>query len=457
MFNLLRWVCLVCVATIFFPTLDAAEEGKIYVMPLKTDVSEAQFFFLRRALKDAERANASAFVIDMETNGGSVEAALESMDALLKTKVPTYTYVDPRAFSAGALIAMATQKIYMSPTAVIGAAAPVISTGEDLPETMKDKSISVLTATARAAAQKNGHNPEIADAFIDKTKEVKIGDVMISPKDSLLSLSAEEAARKIDDKPVLAAGIAPTLEAMIEMAGLRGEVVHVEPSGAETLAVWITMLAPLFLVGGILGAYIEFKMPGFGLPGILSIICFGLSFFGHYIAGLAGLEVVLVFALGALLVMVEIFVLPGTFFLGITGAFLMLGSLIYSMVDRWPSQPIWPSSEQLLHPMITLAQAGLLAAVAIAILAKVLPHTPLYRKIVLQSSVPTGHVDELTDSGAPIAVGMTGIAQTMLRPSGKATFDGHPFHVVSNGPFIEAQTSVRVIAVHGSNIVVEPV
>ncbi|MEO8353946.1 MAG: NfeD family protein [Chthoniobacteraceae bacterium] len=453
----LRWVCLVCVAIIFFPALHAAEVGKIYVAPLKTDVSEAQFFFLRRALKDAERANASAFIIDMNTNGGEVGAALDAMDALLQTKVPTFTYINPRALSAGAYISVATQQIYMSPTAVIGAAAPVTSTGENLPETMNDKSISVLSATIRAAAQKNGHNAEVADAFVDKKKEVKIGEVLISAKDSLLSLSAEEAARKIDGKPVLAAGIAPTLEAMIEMAGLHGEVIQVEPSGVEKLAVWITMLAPIFLVGGILGAYIEFKMPGFGLPGILSIICFGISFFGHYVAGLAGFEVVLVFALGVLLVVLEMFVLPGTFFLGITGAFLMLGSLIYSMVDRWPSQPVWPSSEQLLQPMITLSQAGLLAAVAIAILAKVLPHTPLYQKIVLQSSVPTGHVDELTDTGVPIAVGMTGTAQTVLRPSGKATFDGRPFHVVSNGPFIEPETSVRVIDVRGARIVVEPV
>jgi membrane-bound serine protease (ClpP class) len=197
-------------------------------------------------------------------------------------------------------------------------------------------------------------------------------------------------------------------------------------------------------------------MPGFGLPGILSIICFGIGFFGHYVAGLAGWEVVLVFALGALLVVLEIFILPGTFFLGITGAFLMLGSLVYSMVDRWPSQPIWPSSEQLLDPMITMAQAGLLATVAIAILAKLLPHTPLYQRIVLQSAVPTGRVDERTDSGVLITVGMTGTAQTVLRPSGKASFDGRPIHVVSNGPFIEPETVVRVIAVQGTKIVVEP-
>jgi membrane-bound serine protease (ClpP class) len=102
----------------------ANPSGPVVVVPLDTNVSKAQFYFLRRALKEAERDKASAFVIDMSTYGGEVQAAINNMDALMKTSVPTYTYVNPRAISAGALIALATQKIYMSPSAVIGASAP---------------------------------------------------------------------------------------------------------------------------------------------------------------------------------------------------------------------------------------------------------------------------------------------------------------------------------------------
>ena len=101
------------------------------VVPIKTEISEAQFFFLRRALKEAEREHASAVVIDMDTYGGEIKAANNSMDALLKIGVPTYTYINPRAISAGALIALATEKIYMAPAGSIGAAAPVMSGGED--------------------------------------------------------------------------------------------------------------------------------------------------------------------------------------------------------------------------------------------------------------------------------------------------------------------------------------
>src|SRR4051794_31418715 len=126
----------------------AEERGAVYVVPLHSKVSATQFVFLRRALKEAERNGASAFVIDMRTYGGEVKAAIDNMDALLQTKVPTFTYINNKAISAGALIALATGKIYMSPTAVIGAAAPVSSLGEDLSKTMADKTVSALSAIA---------------------------------------------------------------------------------------------------------------------------------------------------------------------------------------------------------------------------------------------------------------------------------------------------------------------
>ena len=148
--------------------MHAAGQGEIVVIPLKGEVSQAQFFFLRRALKTAEREKASAVILDMETYGGEVFAAIDMMDALMKSDVPTYTFVDDKAISAGALIAVATGKIYMAPTAVIGASAPVSSGGEDLPSTMKDKTVSAISAIVRAASQKNDHNAELVEAFINK-------------------------------------------------------------------------------------------------------------------------------------------------------------------------------------------------------------------------------------------------------------------------------------------------
>ena len=425
-------------------------------MPLKTEVSSAQFYFLRRALKEAERQGASAFVIDMETYGGDVKAAIDSMDALLKTGVPTFTYINPRAISAGALIALATKQIYMSPTGVIGAAAPVTGGGEDLPKTMTDKTVSALSAMARAAAAKNGHRPELADAFISKEKEVKIGEVVIDKADSLLTLSGPEAVKVYEGKPLLAAGLADSLEEVLKKAGLTGPVKHIEPSGFEQAAFWITSLAPLFLLGGIIGAYLEFKTPGFGLPGLLSLVCFGLFFTGHYVAGLAGWEMGVIFAVGVLLVIGELFLHPGTIIPGLVGALLIAGALLWAMIDRYPGEPFLPTSEALARPLINLGIAFILAVILGYWLASFLPQTSLYQHIVLGTAVG-GSPISISTVARPVQLGLSGTAQTTLRPAGKAEFEGQVLDVVTQGDYIDPGTSIRVVGVDGLRVIVERV
>lgn len=449
------WLWLLLLAAVFGPAAPAAETGPVIVVPLKSEVSHAQFYFLRRALKAAERQQASAFVIEMETPGGDVAAAIDNMDALLKTTVPTHTWINHRALSAGALIALATKKIYMSPIGVIGAAAPVMMTGDDAPKTMNDKTVSALSAMARAACQKNGHNPDLADAFIRKEKEVKIGEVVIDKADTLLTLSADEAARVYDGKPLLAAGIAGSLEEMLRKAELTGTVERIQPTGFERLAFWITTLAPLLLLGGIIGGYIEFKMPGFGIPGIVSICCFTLFFAGHYIAGLAGWEVVVCFSIGVALVLSELILHPGTILPGLAGVFLMLAAMVYAMIDRWPSEPVWPTHEMLLRPLVNLSLAIVAAGLVIYLLAKQLPKTGVYQRFVLSDAVPPGEPAPLPPDAEPIATGMTGIAKTTLRPSGKASFGEELVDVIAQGEFIAAGSPVRVVLVEGVRVVVE--
>ena len=439
----------------FTTTLHAADTGPVIVVPIKTEISEAQFFFLRRALKEARRAGASAVVLDMDTYGGELKAADSSMDALLKTGVPTFTYVNPRALSAGALIALATQQIYMAPGASIGAAAPVMSGGEDLPKTMTDKVVSATSAMARGAAEKSGHRPELADAFISKEKEVKIGDVVVHPSGSLLTLTALEATALYQGKPLLAAGTADSLEAMLKSAGLTGPMRTIEPSGFEQIALWITALSPLFLLGGILGAYIEFKTPGFGLPGLLSVCCFAIFFTGHYLAGLAGWEVGAIFVIGLVLVMGELMLHPGTVIPGVVGALLMVGALIWAMIDRYPGEPFLPTSEMLVRPLINLGVALLLALIAGAVLARYLPRTSFYQRIVLSSTVHGDPAIVGVAHASSIQLGQNGIAQSMLRPSGKAEFGGHTVDVITQGEFIDPGLPVRVVAVDGMRVVVE--
>lgn len=433
--------------------------GPVYVVPLKGPVSKAQFFFLRRALKEASRDEASAVILDMDTPGGELGAATKMVDALDKAGLPTITWVDPNAGSAGALIALATKQIYMSPYSAIGAAAPVMGGGQDLQETMKKKVVSYYSAYFRSVAQKNGHNPEVAEAFINDEKELEVDGEVICEKGALLTLSAQEATRIVGGSPLLAVGIADSPKQVAEKAGLVGELVTLEPTGFERLAYIITLLAPLFLVGGIAGTYIEMKTPGFGVPGFIAAFCFLVFFAGHFLAGLAGYEVLAIFVLGLVLIAVDLIFFPGTVVLGLVGTALSMGALVWTMVDRYPRQGLLPSPEMLLVPLLNLAIAFVIAIIVLALLARVLPETPLYNRLILGSTIAPGpslgpstsEADEETKLGP----GAEGIAITPLHPSGTAEFGDRITDVVTQGDYIDRGASVRIVAVEGSRVVVE--
>lgn len=432
--------------------------GAIVVVPLKGEVSEAQFFFLRRVLKDGEAAGAKAYILDMDTPGGELNAAVEIMKALMKVQAPTYTYVDPNAGSAGALIALGTKYIWMAPVSAIGAAAPVMGMGQEVPETLNSKIVSYYSGYFRSAAQNNGHNPDIAVAFINKDEEVKVGGKVISEEGELLTLSAQEAVQKIDGKPVLAQGIAASVAELVRDAELAGPVVEVEPSGFEKAALLITMLAPLFMLGGIIGTYIEFKSPGFGVPGAIALLCFILFFAGHYVAGLTGMEVIAVFVVGLLLVFIELLFVPGIVVLALTGTLMMFGALLWAMVDYYPSGPEWPSLDLFLLPLANLGVAIGLSVVIIFFLAQYFPKLPLLGRLVLTASEPGGGsltMDEPGSSRLKVRAGDRGKALTMLRPVGRANFDGQTCDARSDGDFIAPGDELVALRVEGSEVVVE--
>ena len=452
------FTALLSLTTAAFSADDAsapAAVGPVFVIPLHGEVGPAQFYFLRRALKEAQRANASAVVLDVDTFGGRVDSAMEEMDELLTTRIPTIAFVNTKAISAGSLISLAAKRIYMHPNALIGASAVVGGEGEDLNATMKEKSTSMVVAKARGAAKASGHAEDIAEAFVRKESEVKRGDVTVDSKDTLLTLNAADAAKIYDGKPLLADGIAENLAEVMKAECLTGTVRNIEPCGFVSVAFWITSLAPLLLIGGIVGAYIEMKTPGFGFPGIVSLICFALFFGGHFIAGLAGWESVIIFAIGLLLVLGELFLHPGTIIPGLVGVLLMLGSLVWAMVDHWPGTPAIPSSEDLQRPMLNFVIALLGGGVFIAILAKFLPNTSIYRRLVLATASASGPAVTVPIVNLELHPGDIGTAATTLRPSGKATFRGEHHDVVTGGDFIPIGTAVRVISVDGMRVVVE--
>lgn len=456
-------VCWIALELLMVTTVhagDTVHKGDVVVVPLRGEVAPSLLAFLRRAVKTAESNEASAIVFDMNTYGGRLDTATDIVNAVNQTKIPTYTFINTNAGSAGSLIAIATQRIYMAPVSAIGAAAPILPSGEDLPATAKEKTISYWSALIRGSAMKNGHNPDVAEAFMNKDKEIKIGDRVVHPKGAVLTLNAQEAIERINGKPLLAEGVVDSVGDLIKKAGLKGNEVTIEPTGFERIAFWITALAPLLLLGGILGAYLEFKIPGVTWPGVISAICFALFFLGHYLAGLAGWEVVALFILGMVLVLIEIlFFAHSTIVFGVVGVFLMLASLLWTMIDRYPGQNFFPTGKMLAMPLLNMFIAIVGSFIIIALLARYLPRTSIYRRFALMDSNPPGPslagVPRQFATALALTPGMQGMSVTVLRPSGKARFADHVVDVVTEGEFIAPKTPVTVIQTDGMRVVVK--
>ncbi len=435
-------------------------KGNIVVAPLSGEVSEPMFVFLRRVQKSAERAEAAAIILEMNTYGGRLDSAEEITKLLNRSKIPTYTFINTNAGSAGALIALATQHIYMAPVSAIGAAAPILSSGEDLPATAREKTISYWSALIRGSAARNHHNPDVGEAFMNKEKEVKLGERVVHEKGTLLTLNAQEAAERIENKPLLAEGIADSISEVVKKSGLKGVVVSVEPTGFERLALWITALAPALLLIGMIAAYLEFKIPGASLPGFIAAICFALFFLGHYFAGLAGSEVVALFVVGICFVLAEIFFFAhSTILVGVIGIFLILGSLLWAMIDRYPGENFFPTGAMLRVPVLNLLIAIIAALIVSAILARYLPRTSIYRRFVLSADIPSGPSLSAPAREFSMALrlspGTQGTALTTLRPSGKVRFGDQVIDVVTEGDFIPAETPVSVVSADGMRVVVK--
>jgi len=431
-----------------------ATPGPVYVLPIQKEIQKGLVYIVRRGVKDAMENNASALVLDMDTPGGEGEAMKEIMAIVAKFKPAdrTFTYVNKEAFSAGAFISAATRHIWMAPGAIIGAASPV-TLGQEGPKELPAKFVSGFAAVIRAAAEQNGHNPAVFDAMVNKQNGLKIDGREIVAKGDILTLTTQEATQLVGrpPKPLLADGVADTLESLIEKHVQAGaQIVRVEPTGFEEIGRFIVSISPLLMAAAFLFGYIEFKTPGMGIFGILAAVCGLIFFFGHYIAGLSGYENLLLIGLGVGLIAAELFVFPGTFLPGLLGLGLLLFGILNTMVDRYPSDPVLPTLPQLHFPALNFA-LGLFGGIAsILVAARFLPRTALFRPFELATTSP--RFQPIAEEPAPH--GSCGQTLTDLRPSGRASFGGHVYDVLADGDFISAGTPVKAIGRAGTTTLV---
>ena len=443
----------------------AAAPTRVMVIPVREEIATPILYIIRRGLKEAIEQKADVVVLDMKTPGGALDVTFEIMEALGRFPGRTITYVNTEAISAGAFISAMTSEIWFAPTGVIGAAAPVMATGGEIDASMKQKIVSYLRARVRAVSEGKGYRGEVISAMIDANYELKIGDKIIKPKGELLSLTASEANERYGDpaQPLLAAGTAATLDELLtQKLGATAESTRrFEVSWSEKFAVLLNSVRPLLLGLGLLLAFIEFKTPGFGVFGISAAVLLAAVFFGHYIAGFSGHEPVLVFVLGLLAVMVELIFFPGVVVVAAGGLLLMLGSLVWSMADLWPNEPITFSPEVFLEPVANLV-AGLGVAVVLGLLlARFLPRGWIWDRMVLATSVSgaaqmAGSAPEVVAS-APSLIGARGVAVTGLYPSGQVEVDGHRYEARLAVGSVERGAAVVVRSRSEFGLVVEAI
>ncbi len=444
----------------------AQSPAKVVVIPIRAQIAKPELYILRRGLKEAIEQKVDTIVLDMETPGGALDVTFEMLKALEKFPGKTVTYINREAISAGALISAGTDEIYLAPGGVIGAAAPILADGGEIGATMRGKIISYLKARVRSISEDKGYRGQVISAMIDMDYEFKIGDEVIKPKGELLSLTAREAVKLYGDppQPLLGTGIAENIDALLDRIHGAGNysVKRLEVTWSEKLAQYLTSVTPILLGLGLVCLFIEFKTPGFGIFGISGLTLLSVVFFGQFVAGLSGHEPILFFLLGVILVTIEVFFFPGSVVFAVTGAALMLGSLVWAMTDLWPGEPIPLSGDIFLRPLVNMMTGLVMAVLLFLAILRFLPRGGLWGHMVLDAAVAGeplaaraltgGGIDE---PAAMSLIGETGVAVTALFPSGQVDIGGRRYEARLAVGFADAGTPVRVTGLAEFGLAVE--
>ena len=438
-----------------------------YVIPIHGPIGKPTLYVVRRGIKDAIASGIDVIVIDMNTPGGEMNVTLKIMEMLNRFEGDTYTFVNNEAVSAGAFISVSTDKIYFTEDAQIGAAEMVSSGGQDIPESMKRKLQSYINTKVRVYTGEYRYRSDVMRAMTDPDFELKIDEIVLSPKGELLSLTAKEAIALYGDPPekLLGEGIVESVEELLAAEyGAGGYAVQdFETSWSENLAQQMQGIVPYLMGLGLLLLFIEFKTPSFGVIGGLGIAFIVLVFASNYIAGLAGYEALIVFFLGVALIAVEMFLLPGTMIFGFLGIVMVMFSLVWSLSDLWPTPDggVTVDWMQVLGSLQTVILSTLGAILALLLIWKFLPKRMLAARLINVDSSPLpsavalgGAIRSQSDTTLP-AVGSQGTVATDLHPLGTVKIDGEYYEAIVAVGGLKKGTPVKVVGYKQYSLLVE--
>lgn len=415
------------------------QSKKVYYGNIEGDIDLGLAPYVKRIVDDANKNSADAVIFRINTFGGRVDAATQIKDAILNSKVLTIAFVDKRAISAGSLIALSCEKIVMVPGGAMGATTVVDQAGAKQAEKVQ----SYMRSEMRATAERNGRRTDIAEAMVDE--RVVIEGLVDSTQ--LLTLTSEEAL-----KYGMADTLIATFDEVLAAFNLENaEIIEEETNWGEDVVRFLShpIVSSILIMVAMIGLFTEMKTPGWGLPGTAALIALVLFFGSGLILDLVSLLEIIIFIVGVILLLIEIFVVPGFGIFGLLGIVAVIGSLFLGLLADFEIVT-W---EMLSTAILQLAVAFVVTFIAAYFLSKLLPKTSFFSRLILHDNILT-RSGYATEPEAKELVGKDAEALTDLRPSGTALIDNKRIDVVTEGVFLSRGTKLVVIKESGSKVVV---
>jgi len=413
-----------------------ADTCRVYVLTIDSEIHAKSARTLEKALEEAEQIKAGVFLMRLNTFGGALDAADRMRTALLEAPFTTVSFIDHQAASAGALISLACDSIYMSPGSTVGSATVVNQSGEPMPE----KYQSYMRSLMRATAEETGRDPVLAEQMVNGEK--------------IVSLTTQEAMQI-----GFSQGQAENISQVVDLMGYAHCEIH------EYKETWLDkvigffllpLVQALLLMGIIGGVFFELKTPGVGFPLGLAVVCAIFYFSPLFLEGMVQYWEAIVLILGVILLFLEIFITPGFGVLGILGIVAVGVGLTFSMIDNWVFEFEGPFPwKSLLTPVAVVSLSGLAAMSTLLFSIHMLFPTRAFNHIALRKNLKTdeGFVGVPVLEG--IQIGQEGVAFTDLRPAGKVTINGKWVEARASFGYITKNTKVKVVRIEGGVIFVE--
>ena len=427
-------------------------EQKVYRVPIQGVIDLGLPTFIERVIEEAEKDQVEVIIFDIDTFGGRVDAATQIKDAILDSDVPTVAFINRRAISAGALISLSCETIYMTGGGTIGAATAVDMSGNKASE----KVISYMREEMASTAESRDRNTIIAKSMVDEElsfthviiddDSVEVTDLEGRKEGKLITLTTEQALRY-----KMADGTAENMDELLVSLELSDATLKsFSENWSENLVRFLTnpVVASLLTTFGFLGILFELQSPGWGIPGTFGAVCLALSLGASAIVRLATMSDLLIVLVGLVLLMVEAFLIPGFGVAGVAGIGVILWGLYMLLL------PDVPVSEEVYYSALTGLTIGLIGGfIALILLFKMVTKTKFWTKLT-SPGVESQDEGYSTSIGLEDMVGKIGIATSDLRPSGWALLGDRKIFVVTEGEFVDKDQSIKILSVDGNRVVV---